>query len=255
MRKAVLLVLGILGGVGGCSSREAPVKRYIADVTDMVGGLKQIKRFDSIPKIKFVFAPAGTKPDEFERKFQDDVQALKDLDARLSEEERLQLQLKYGPVLDGLFVQMDAELMRIIAASKQGGGGGNAGIGNAMKAANPSFLLDGYKTMSKTVVSDLQQLISTCNGVTNPAQVDGALSAARQQRYRLAVDAVRLKHLEPRDSASRAKEQATLKGSLPGLLGSLRGAEEQVRRFPGGSDVVSAIEPLPAAITSLAAGG
>jgi hypothetical protein len=221
MRKLFALVLSfvLLSSMSGCGGDDSAVKGYIQDVADFINLYKTIKVADSPRK-------PPPNPASVKARITAHIEALKRI-KDLPAEERLTLQLKYGPSVEGIVAAFDSELSRVetLALSKPQGGPPAGGAGPGPGAMPPPdaqqpkmgigfdglegceellftpdalVIIEGYPDMTKIAVNSVNDLAGACGKLKSNQEAQEALVHIRQLRYRLTLDAVKLQHLEPR---------------------------------------------------------
>jgi hypothetical protein len=244
------VLLGGLAGCGGTQSNGDVVKAYMRDLAEVTSAYRLIKN-DSQTKV-----PMTTRPEDLKARIERDIEAVKRL-RDLPEDQLLELQLRYGPAVERLDMAQASEIMRLVQQvfKKKVPGTfiiGLEGVDKLFTSSDVTFLMDGYATMSKRVSQDLQEAITAYVAIKTAEQAEAAVPALRRLRYRIANDAVKLKHLEPARKDVKDKLQAQLKGSLTGTVEALHKEEERVRALGGaGPDAAAVMEPLPDQITAL----
>jgi hypothetical protein len=243
-----LTLVFVLTCLSGCSAEPAgaKIKAVLTDQSLLINLLKKIKNKDAV--LQFTDEENALKDH-----VGDDVQALGELGQNLSDEEKLRLQLKYGPAIESMYIALNKEVKRVVMMGV-GGGGPPAGAQDVIQIdAQAAWLVDGYSSMSNIVQRDLNELGGIFKGIQTAAQAQDAVPNLRKLRHRLSVNVAKLQHVVPARKNVRDELQAALKAAVQTSIGALRQEEERVRAISGGQDAVSAVEPLPDQLTSLIA--
>jgi hypothetical protein len=247
MRKLPALVLAVLFllVLPGCGGPESAIKGYIQDVADFINLYKQIKVKDSPRK-------PPPNPASFKARIEAHVEGMKRI-KDLSEEDRLALQIKYGPAVMSISQAFAQRLEQVKGMGAPLGFDGLEGCEKLLLDPDALIVTEGYEPMAKVATKSINELLSACAAIKNAQQAQEAIPRLRQLRYRLTLDAVKLKHLEPPQNVTvgRDKEQVAVKeqtrvqtlASLSASIRNLEAAAGQLRALDSGA--ADAIEPLP----------
>jgi hypothetical protein len=254
-RKAMVVLSSavvLLACLGGCSPQRGSdsVKTVLKAQTDLLALLKRIRNKDRALQLK-------ERIDKLADRAKDNLKAFGAVWDRLSDDEKLQLQLKYGPPMETVYsaaTRAMVNMERLLAQdTKKGFVLPPAMVQEAEIDPEIAGLLDGYSTMSRRLLGDLTDLSNTLQAIQSSEQVAGAIGAVRKLRYRLSLDTIRLVHVVPRQFKDRIRVQAECKGLIEGPLAAVKAESERIGALTGGQDLVTVIEPLPDYLAQLIA--
>jgi hypothetical protein len=244
MRNGVRLVgaaLLLACGAGCGGGNDAICQDYLDDLATLVAAWKQAQHLEG----NKVAMRRYVSQEQMESHFSASVAAVKALGERISDEEKLRLQLKYGPPAETLAFQLDKEIMRLLNGqdAKNAPAEAKDALSQKSKAALSVFLVEGYGAMEKATIKDVNELTNAVKALQNADQAKNAIPKLRKLRYHLTLDGARLQHWKV------AREKAAHSVGLPDLPGPVAALKAEVSRLRamqgGGAEAADVIEPLP----------